>query len=670
MSARTRDRVLATAFPLSVFVLNIFITWRLLRSEFIDQLPSIEGAFVSLATYIQQHWPGYDWFPLWYGGYPFARAYQPALHYTVAGFAAVSGLSAASAYHFITAVTYSLAGVAFYFLGKTLGAGRIAAFCGALCFSVFSPSLLLLRNVREDAGGLWHARRLQALVQYGEGPNITGLMLGTFAIALLYAAIKRRKAGTAIAAALAIAAVPATNWPATVALCVGISCCLGAFEGGELRRGAGRIAGIGALAMGFALPFALPSTIWSTFHNANVMTDAPTAGPLRWLLLAGLLITLGVARAVSSRMGADYALRFALLYSLALCWIVLSAAHLHINLVPQPMRFHVAMEMPMVLAAVLAVQLLLRRYPRFRVAFGVALVVFCAVQTYHFRQHARTMAGKLDVSATVEYEEARWMDAHLHGQRVAAPGTVSFWMNVFTGTPQFAGCCEQSVVNPRNFIGNYIVGAGYRTDAESADYSLLWMKAWAVQAVAIGGPASREAYKAFQFPRRFEGRLPLLWSRGDDFIYRVPARAPGLARVVRAADLVRDAPENGIDARQLRPFVAALEDESLPLASFEWRGANAAHIEGVLQPEQVLSVAVNYHPGWTALVNRRPTPVRPDGLGLIALEPHCAGTCAVELRWSAGPESWLAIPVALLALVGALLWWWRGATGSAATDYR
>src|SRR5207247_302882 len=107
-------------------------------------------------------------------------------------------------------------------------------------------------------------------------------------------------------------------------------------------------------------------------------------------------------------------------------------------------------------------------------------------------------------------------------------------------------------------------------ETESADYSLLWMKIFAVHAVGIGGPRSREAYKDFAFPNRYAGRLPLLWSGGDDFIYRVPERVAGLARVVRLKDIVRHAPANGIDVAEIRPFVTALDDATLPTASWHW----------------------------------------------------------------------------------------------------
>jgi hypothetical protein len=244
----------------------------------------------------------------------------------------------------------------------------------------------------------------------------------------------------------------------------------------------------------------------------------------------------------------------------------------------------------------------------------------------------------------------------MRSERVAVVGTVSFWMNVFTDTPQVSGCCLQSINNVQNSTLNYVIPYGYSTDAESADYSMLWMKAHAVHAIALGGPQTREQYKAFHFPDRFQGRLSLLWQQGDDYIYRVPARASGLARVVRRGDLVVHPPANGIDVQELRRFVEALDNSGLPVVQTMWEGTNQATISGTLEPGHVISVAVNHDSGWQAHVNERVVPVRGDGLGLLVVEPGCSGRCEIVVRWSPGWEPVIAISLALTALVGGLLW--------------
>ncbi len=642
------------ALPAVLFAVNAWVAWRLFFYEYIDQLPSVEGEFIAMAAYIQRHWPGYDWQSLWYGGYPVTRTYQPLVHYTVAALASFSRLSPASAFHLFGALSYSLGGVAFYFLAKTLSGSRAAAFCGGLCFSLFSPSGLLDARIRGDMGGVWNARRLQALVVYGELPNLTGLMIGMFALALLHRALTRRTPASALAAAATLAAVPATNWPSTVALVIAIVCYLGALSWRDLSDSFRRFIVVGVMAIMFALPFALPSTIFATYGNANVMVDLPAHGPRRWASVALLMVSLCLVRFVLAGYRAPFALRFASLWLTALVWVVLSSTLAGVAVLPLPMRFHIAAEIPLTLAAAFLIWEFCRRYPASRRWVAAAFVLFCMVQLVHYRRYSHSIIHRLDITKTLEYQESVWFEANMKGERVAAPGTVQFWMNVFSTTPQMLGCCEQSVLTQENIIAGYVTAAGYRTDAESADYTLLWMKAFAVHAVAIGGPGSREAYKQFRFPNRYRGILPLAWSSGDDYIYRVPARVPGLARVVRKRDIVRHPPASGIDVTELRPFVAALDDASLPAATWQWHGVNAATIKASLNPDHVIAVALNYHPGWSATVAGVRVPVHSDGLGFVVIEPHCSGACVVEMRWSPGAEPRIVVGFALLTLVGSL----------------
>jgi hypothetical protein len=327
-------------------------------------------------------------------------------------------------------------------------------------------------------------------------------------------------------------------------------------------------------------------------------------------------------------------------------------------MIPYPLRFHLAMEIPIVLTAAVCIGMLADRRPVIGKVAVVVVLIFCARQIRPYRQFSRIAFQDIDIARTPEYDLAKWADANMQGQRIFTRGTFGFWLNVFTETPQVSGFFDQSLSNFEDRIASYVISAGYRTDQESADYSLLWLKAWAGDAIQLGGPKTADFYKDFQFPDRFRGVLPLVWSHGDDYVYRVPERTPGLARVVRIRDLVRHAPYNGIDVTELRPFVQALDDASLPQARFHWQGANSAVISGSFAPDQAVAVAINYDPGWTAGVDGRSVPLHADGLGLIAIEPHCAGACAIEMHWSARWEPAFAIGMFLLALGASAAWWW------------
>ena len=605
-------RLLSAVF---LFALNGFIAARLFWIEYLPYMSSIEGAFVALARYIGAHRPMYEWFPMWFEGMPFASVYQPGLHYTVAALAAITHWSAAHAYHFTTAVTYSLGPVALFLLATELGLRAPAPLTAGLLYSLLSPSLLLVPFLARDAGGFAHARRLQALVVYGEGPNITGLTLLLFALAALHAAHRRRTPGSTVLAAAAFAAVAATSWPSTAAVTLAVVCyCLASLS---LRR----TLLITVLAYGVGCALILPSTVLRTFTNASGMGDAPVKDLRYYAAWSALATAVALLCWVLRRV--SFSLRFAALWALVLVLIVCAVAFWNVQLLPQAMRFHLAMEAPVVLLLAALLQ-------RSKAVLAIVGLSVCAFQIPAYRGYAREILRPADIQSSIEYRTAQFFDRNLAGRRVYAPGSISFWMNAFTDMPQLTGCCDQSVVNPGVRVPQYVIPAG------DADQSLLWLQAYGVHAMAIGRPCSREVYKPYARPDQLAGKLRELWHDGADFVYEVPQRSPNLVRVVRAADLVEKAP---VQVPELRRFVEALKAPGLPM-----------------QPDQVFEVAVNYHPGWSARVNGKSAPVRSDGLGFLVVEPHCSGPCNLELAWSAGIEPHIAAAVSLLTWFGAALW--------------
>jgi hypothetical protein len=170
----TGRRFFAASF---LFLLNLWITHEFLTTEYLDHMGSIEGAYIAIARWASENWRDLTWFPLWYGGIPYQNTYPPLLHLLVAALADLTGLSPAFAYHAVTAVFYSLGPVTLFLLALRLSRSVACGFAAGLFYSLISPSTFLAPVVRHDAGGLWHARRLQALVEYGEGPHIAAMTL-------------------------------------------------------------------------------------------------------------------------------------------------------------------------------------------------------------------------------------------------------------------------------------------------------------------------------------------------------------------------------------------------------------------------------------------------------------------------------------------------------------
>jgi hypothetical protein len=224
------------------------------------------------------------------------------------------------------------------------------------------------------------------------------------------------------------------------------------------------------------------------------------------------------------------------------------------------------------------------------------------------------------------------------------PGSIAHWANAFAEVPQFSGSegtMAYSQTQQRAMTAIY---------EEDARVSLAWLKAYGAAAVVVSGPASREQWKPFAQPEKFEGLLPPLWSEDGVTVYRVPQRTASLAHVIPETALVKRAPA------ELDRYVAALDDPALPPAAFEWRSRNQVRLQAVTEPGQAISVQVSYHPGWHAMINGRAATVERDGLGLIWLRPERSGAATIDLHYDGGWELRICWWMSVAAMLGVVGW--------------
>ncbi len=606
----------------SLFALNAFVTARLFHSEYIAQMGSIEGAFIGLARYIRDHFPDLNWMPLWYGGIPFPDSYPPLLHATVAEVSALAHISAGLAYHAVTAAFYSLGPVALYWALRRMDVPLWPAVGSAAGYSLLSPSLWLVPALRRDIGGWLAPCRLDAMVRWGEGPHVAALLFLALAIGALYAALERRTATRCALAALAMAAAALSNWIGGFSLAlIGASFLLASFEGAWLRLGL-----IAIWAYAIAAPFVTPSTV------ATIQANAPlvAAGGFKSnpaLLAAFAAGALGLAWGLA-RARVERRLRFALLLLYFTGAICLAAYWFKLNVVPQPERYHLEMDLAFwLLAGLLATRVTASR-PRALLALAAALLLPAA---YLEHRRAQDMERPLAIASTAEFEISRWLGRHAAGQRVFAPGTIGFWMQAFSDTPMLNGGFDNG---ERNLFMPDVLFQIYAGDKQET--MLAWLKAFGAGMIVGGEPKSREVYHPYAHPEKFHG-LPEVWRDGPEVIYAVPRRRASLAHAMLVSDLPAQRPP-AYDASSLDHYLSALDDPALPDAAFAWRGTSAASITGTFLPRHVLSVQVTFDKGWSARVGGEARPILQDKLGQMVIEPRCAGACTVDLSYDGGME--------------------------------
>jgi hypothetical protein len=667
------DKYRSAAAALALFAFNACITLRLFHVAYTREMGSIEAAYISLARYIRDHFPHLTWFPLWYGGIPFADAYPPLVHFLVAGVSAAAGASPGLAYHTVTAALYALGPVALFWMAMRLGAPRAGAFLAALGYSLLSPACWLVPEVRAASGGWFGPLRLVAMVRYGEGPHVASLLFLPLAIGLVDRALARRGPLDYVLAALALAATVLCNWIGAVALALALAAYLLAGFFTAWKPVWLRTLAMGLYAYALAMPWVSPSIIATIRASALRLVGFKGSG---WAF--GLFaVSLPALAWVLKRCGIPPALRFAGLWLYGPAAIALESFWFHRDLLPQAQRYHLEMD----LAFWMAVALVglpwggsrscpwpgpLRDLPHRALWIGALVALIAIPLALHQRRQARGLETPIDIQSTAEYKISHWLGEHLPGRRVFAPGSVSFWMDAFSDTPMLVGGFDNGIRNQTLWDVNFQILFG-----DKPAVALAFLKAYGCDAIVGGDPASGEVYHPYKHPERLHG-LPELWRDGPEVIYAVPRRG-SLAHVMRAASLVREVPV-GYETKALAPYLAALDDPSLPPATFRWRDPATAAITADLRPEDLLSVQVTWDQGWNAKVNGQPRRVWGDKLGQVVVEPRCAGACAVELTYDGGWEQRLARWSSVLALAAGGLWIglaqiiWRRPSGSMKTS--
>jgi hypothetical protein len=663
----TVDRPVVRSLLAIAFLLggNIYICRELFRTEYLQFMMSIECTHLTVIRWMAGHFGELGWFPLWYGGTPFHMTYPPLSHSVAALGVNLFDISPASSYHAVSAAFYCLGAVTLYWFAKVLSGRDWVGLLAGVFYSVLSPSAFLMADVAKDIDFNYAGRRLQAVVAYGEGPHIAALTLIPLALVALYFALRKRSALSVWLAALAVAAVPLTNWIGTLGFAIAVMVLLSTELDRHWRRTLLTASAVGALAYAIASPWIPPSNILTIRRNSQTFVGDYPVGAQQWMYL-GVLALLSVGLLLLLRRTRCPRLtQFAALYLLWIGGITVSRSWFGFHALPQPERYHLEAEMAAALLLACALEAVIRGLaglPRGRLMAGVVIalmVVGVYWQGKTARRYARSLIRPIDIEQTLEYQVAEWFDQNMPGARVMAAGSTHFWLNVFANNPQLSGAAEQAIYNP-NIPGVKYGASHAEGDGERA---ALWMRVYGVDAAVVNGGQSRDIYRDWKDPGKFDGILPELWRNGDDVIYGVPRRSLSLAHVIEPDVEIVEQLHGYVYVQQVEAYDIALEDSKLPPVEMRWMNPNEAVVRTPLLPHQLISVQVSWHPGWRAYIGDEERPVRQDALGQMVIEPRCDGECEIRLRWSGGAEMVLArvaCGLGLLVLPLVVLWRRKG----------
>lgn len=656
-------RALPWLYACALAWVGVYICREAFFTESTGHFNSMHGEWLALARIAGLDWYSPRWWPYWGGGAPIEFAYAPLIPVLIAALARVLHSSPALALNIVMGSVYCLLPLGLYFGAWRLTRAPGYSFLAALLGWLASPPDAL--DASRAFGLAWFAtaHRTSRLFEWDDLPHLASLALFPIAVWLLARALNRRRS-LDYALAGAVMAVMMFDSMFGFVLCALAVVTVPAALGERCwRSGFPRAALLAVAAYVVVSPWAPPSLLRTV--GADALSDGEADWSARGFLALGILAVAWLCVwLVSRRFIRDWGVRWIALFACPAILIPALDHYLALHFLPQPQRYVVEMEWAMGLCAAFAARPALRRIPyRWRALLAFVFVCLAVRQVVVQRRYVKFQLRPVEVAQSIEYRAAQWVAAALPGQRVMMTGSMATWLNAFTDSPQLSAQSYSTAPNQAQQLAQYAIFSGLGMGDRDAEFSLLWLKAFGAQAVDVPGPQSPEYWKPFVHPRKFDGLLPVLWRQDDTAIYRVPQASASLAHVALPSQLMSRRPANLLDDVELRRYVAALDNPAAP-ASFEWRGQNRALIRARLEAGQVVSVQVNYDPGWRASVNGSPRAIYRDGIGLMAVEARCAGECEIALDFDGGWEAMAcrAASPGVLLLAG-LLAWRRRASG-------
>ncbi len=630
--------------------ISFFICRETFYTESTGHWGSMHGEWIALARIVGIDWLGPRWWPYWGCGAPAQFAYAPLAPFTMAVISRLTAITPAMALHVVTGLVFCMGPLLLYIAAWRLTRAPGYSFFAALAYLAAFPAEHL--DPSSGFGLAWFVttRRAYRLLEWDDLPHLLCLAIVPLAVWALARALEKRRPWCEAFAAALFAAMMTASMFGVVLTAIVASTVPAAVAGFRFTRAMLRSALIALAGYALASPWTNPSLI-KTVRSVALM-DGEMDWSSRGFLALGILALAGVGVWwLSSRFIHEWPQRWMALFACPSVLIPGLDHYAHIHFLPQPQRYLPELEMALCLIIVFGARSVFRRIPERTRGFVVAAALILAVgQIAALRQFVAKMTAPMNVASSIEYRSAKWFESAFPEGRVLAVGSMATWLNAYANVQQMGGQSYSTAPSRMQQIANWSIMTGEAMGAREAELTLLWMKAYGVQAVAVPGPRSPEAWKPFHNPSKFEGVLPVLWREDDTTIYRVPQSSSSLAHVMRRERVVHLPPHNGLDTKEIASYVDAL-DHPVASASFEWRGPNEALIHARVLPGDALSVQVTYDKGWHAFVNGVPRKILYDGLQLMVIDPACSGDCDVRLVYDGGWEAKLCRAACLATLL-------------------
>jgi hypothetical protein len=624
-------------------------------------LGSIEVSYVSMARFIVDFWPHLSWAPYWYFGFPFHLFYTPLLPFFEVVLNKLGGLSFWQAYRIVSGAGFVLAPVSLFLftwsLTKKIVPGILAGFLYTFLPSLFYfilPSGEVAADIISAEPKFFDPRRLVILARWGEGPHTFSLMFLPLAGLFYLRVLEKGKWWDVVLAALFLGLTALTNaigFYATILLLLAIFFS----ELVKKPKANKRIIKLslltGALAYGLIAFWYNLSFVGTFFgEGGGVLKNYLYLFPWGYvfLIIGGMGLYYFFKKAIKNREIIVSLAWFTILFLIVYVYYTSapsSLPELRIQLVPQALRLmtEVDMALSVFLATVFGVFLsFLEKKHKGTLMIGnlIGLFLIGGILSYgllYFPSSQKAVSGEVDLSRTGEYEIASWLADNVgqeKGERVYVVGNYSFFLNYFTDIWQVNGGLYQAMTHYWPGHLYYQVNQG-----KNKEIAMSWLKAANVKYVVVNTGASRELYKDYKFPEKFED-LEIVYEEKGDIIYELPLKTTGPVKVVDLGAMASlGAPKKADDKPPIFAYEGWLEKSSP--ASFEMINNDFYKIRAQVDSGEGILVQMTYDKGFRASSEQGKIGIKRDPLGFMVLVPLKAGEYEITLKHGRVWPLWL-----------------------------
>jgi hypothetical protein len=628
----------------AIFLAAAFLVFPLFQLEYGNSWASIESTFISDGRFLAENWPSPRWQPNWYAGTRFDYIYPPAIRYGTAGLSRWLGVSTARSYHLYTAILYCVGIVAVYLLVRVGSRERRAALLGAAAAALVSPTYLFDSAVYGDVSGarlLPH--RLNVLVRYGEGPHMSAMALLPIALAAAFVGLRRGRPAALAVSAIFSALVVANNFYGATALAIFFPVMVWAvWITTRDHVVPARAAAIALLAFGLNAFWLTPSYLTVTLRNMKQVSKPGNA----WSVAVAIVVIAVFAWITWRRARGRETAAWSVFVWGALTLMglnVLGQYYFNFRVMGEPLRLYPELDIAFILAALEVLRRLwIWRPPRGPAWLPRAVVVVLILAAFFpSRKYGRHpwiyYEEDPNPRARIEASITDWIAKNMPGTRAMATGSVRFWYNAWRDLPQIGGGSEQGLLNEA------VVPAYYQATGNDDPWAgILWLQAMGTGALIVHDRTSEEIYHDFVKPEKFRGVLKAVYEDGKgNWIYEIPRRFPGLARVV-VRDKIRAHPELGVytEMPHLRSYTEIVEKG--PDVEPVYRRGSIHEISVRVRTAEGQSVLVQetYDPSWTAYSGSMQLRTDPDPAGFILIDTP-PGEHEIRLSFTLPAENFL-----------------------------